>query len=627
MPVLVGEAIPVLVEEASEPPTPVLVEEPAAEPPTLAAIAMPAVPAARSTPALSSLYPPGPSGVPADFTQPTPKYRREVTVVLTSLVLSFLFYLFLVIGSAWLCYWLITASWPPPPPRGQRGGDPTVIFRVVGIICLPLLFLYLLKGLFKVSRPDPSLQIEITEAEQPELFAFIRQICHDTGAPPPSRVYVSPEVNAAVFYQSSVLSLVMPTPKNLLIGLGLVNVLNLSEFKAVLAHEFGHFSQKSMKVSAYVYIANKVFADINDEDLTMPLMWSTHPPNCDREAVAKENYLPAVIDERSAWLLFRDRDDLCARMSSRYYAIVHKLDKEPELADAARVQSFLNEEYAETSYPERYHGFYDNRYLELKETQPVIDRAARDGRAAAAIVQELDATFGPELETWVKESARRLDDMDILSGLQAGALSLKTKTLEFRGESCSLADIPRLLEMVQLELDHDKDRRAQIDGLVFADHVRLANLAGGPFAQELIDRYVFHLNVQQLHPLALLGLDDLRRGLDFAANHPEMTEQELADLGHTLEDAAGSLQEIADRTQGLVLPALKNMEASSFLRPFLFQKPVVGPPPLKNIPSPWIEKISAQLTEVEDRLKRLLFKSLGGILALQTRIVDAAAKG
>ena len=49
-----------------------------------------------------------------------------------------------------------------------------------------------------------------------------------------------------------------PVRKNLQIGLGLVNIVSVSEFKAVMAHEFGHFSQRSMKVGSYVYNVNKV---------------------------------------------------------------------------------------------------------------------------------------------------------------------------------------------------------------------------------------------------------------------------------------------------------------------------------------------------------------------------------
>src|SRR5262249_18091768 len=120
----------------------------------------------------------------------------------------------------------------------------------------------LVKGLFKRQRVDAALQVEVTEAQQPRLFAFLRRLCKDTGAPRPRRVYLSAEVNAAVFYHPSFLSLFLPTRKNLVIGLGLVNRLNLSEFKAVLAHEFGHFSQSSMKLGSYVYTSNQIINEL-----------------------------------------------------------------------------------------------------------------------------------------------------------------------------------------------------------------------------------------------------------------------------------------------------------------------------------------------------------------------------
>jgi Zn-dependent protease with chaperone function len=41
-----------------------------------------------------------------------------------------------------------------------------------------------------------------------------------------------------------------------------VNSLNLSELKAVLAHEFGHFAQRSMAVGRWVYTAQQIAAHI-----------------------------------------------------------------------------------------------------------------------------------------------------------------------------------------------------------------------------------------------------------------------------------------------------------------------------------------------------------------------------
>lgn len=134
-----------------------------------------------------------------------------------------------------------------------------VLMVSLGLIGLGLMVLFfLLKFLFSVSRQDRSGYIRITDTEQPELFATIRQLSDEIGAPFPKNVYLSPDVNASVFYDSGFWSMFLPVKKNLVIGLGLVNSLNTGEFKAVLAHEFGHFSQKSMKIGSYVYQVNRV---------------------------------------------------------------------------------------------------------------------------------------------------------------------------------------------------------------------------------------------------------------------------------------------------------------------------------------------------------------------------------
>jgi Zn-dependent protease with chaperone function len=58
------------------------------------------------------------------------------------------------------------------------------------------------------------------------------------------------------------LNFIIPSGKNLEIGLGLVNILNVGELKAVLAHEFGHFAQRTMAVGRWVYIAQQIAAHI-----------------------------------------------------------------------------------------------------------------------------------------------------------------------------------------------------------------------------------------------------------------------------------------------------------------------------------------------------------------------------
>ena len=202
----------------------------------------------------AALYPVNPADVPASMTQPGEAFKKQVAKVMMSILLFFLVYIILFI----LALALAAAC--------AYGGVMLIItlpkfFTLMigaGLIGLgAMVFFFLVKFMFAVSKTDRSRSVELKEADQPELFAFIRQITRDTQTPFPKKIFISPEPNAMVFYNSSFWSMLFPVRKNLEIGLGLVNALNLSEFKAVLAHEFGHFSQRSMKLGSFVYNVNR----------------------------------------------------------------------------------------------------------------------------------------------------------------------------------------------------------------------------------------------------------------------------------------------------------------------------------------------------------------------------------
>jgi Zn-dependent protease with chaperone function len=129
----------------------------------------------------------------------------------------------------------------------------------LGLLSIGILILiFLLKFLFKKHVIDRSHLIEISKKQEPELFEFIAKIVKEINTDFPKKIYVSADVNASVFYDSSFWSMFFPIKKNLQIGLGLVNTVSQNEFKAILAHEFGHFSQRTMRVGTYVYNVNKI---------------------------------------------------------------------------------------------------------------------------------------------------------------------------------------------------------------------------------------------------------------------------------------------------------------------------------------------------------------------------------
>jgi Zn-dependent protease with chaperone function len=201
-----------------------------------------------------SLYPPGPRDVPDDLTEPPPAYKRQIALVLVPLTLFFLLYFGILAGCVLFGVWTIVSIGLAGMQQGHFFGLACLEISLSPFVLL--LFVYMLKSLFRRSGKEKTDHVEIFEDEHPRLFDFIYRTCDDTGAPYPKHVYVNFEVNAMAFSDGNRFwHLFIPTEKNLLLGLGLVNAINLTEFKALLAHEFGHFSQKSTKLGGYVYTA------------------------------------------------------------------------------------------------------------------------------------------------------------------------------------------------------------------------------------------------------------------------------------------------------------------------------------------------------------------------------------
>lgn len=193
-------------------------------------------------------YPDGPASVPENLVRPSTAYKKRVWVAMAGLILFMGIYLAFTVWLIWLSYRLFSS---------QAG----IMVTIIGIFPA-FLAAFMIKGLFLTRPGDTSNKIEVTKEQQPRLFEFLHRLADDAKAPRPYRVFLSMDVNAAVFYDLSILNLIWPSKKNLVIGLGLVNCLNLSEFKAVCAHEFGHFTQRSMAVGRWVYMAQQIVSNI-----------------------------------------------------------------------------------------------------------------------------------------------------------------------------------------------------------------------------------------------------------------------------------------------------------------------------------------------------------------------------
>ncbi|ALM85968.1 M48 family metallopeptidase [Bordetella sp. N] len=193
-----------------------------------------------------------PPGFPATSAPPraTSAYRNRAWVAVGGLLVFMVLYL-------GLAGWLVFTAYRMIAGAITSSGDGAFLGFAIGT-CAAFLAAFMLKGLFFVKRGSDDDEYEIKADTQPELFTFLHAMADAAGAPRPHRVFLSSRVNASVSYDLSILNLLLPSRKNLEIGLGLVNVLSLAELRAVLAHEFGHFAQRSMAVGRWVYVAQQI---------------------------------------------------------------------------------------------------------------------------------------------------------------------------------------------------------------------------------------------------------------------------------------------------------------------------------------------------------------------------------
>ncbi len=187
------------------------------------------------------------------------EFKAQATKAVASVLLFVLIYLLLIaaaIGLTVLSMYLglmIVSAHP----------SFFTIMLGLGLASFGLLILFfLLKFIFKSHKVDRSNLIEITRVDEPVLFELIDEIVKQVETSFPKKIYLTTDVNASVFYDSNFWSMFFPIRKNLQIGIGLVNSVSKSELKAILSHEFGHFSQKSMKIGSYVYNVNQVIFNL-----------------------------------------------------------------------------------------------------------------------------------------------------------------------------------------------------------------------------------------------------------------------------------------------------------------------------------------------------------------------------
>lgn len=182
-------------------------------------------------------------------------YQSKLMSAILSVSAFFLIYLFLILASLLMIFLLGYGAVKLLTIKVNY----FTVLGAAGLFSIGLfVFIFLIRFIFKKNNYSTRHLIEVSRSHQPELFKMIDEIVKETKVQAPKKVFLSPDVNASVSYNSIFWSMFLPVKKNLTIGMGLINTTTAGELKTVLAHEFGHFSQRSMKVGGYVNQAEKI---------------------------------------------------------------------------------------------------------------------------------------------------------------------------------------------------------------------------------------------------------------------------------------------------------------------------------------------------------------------------------
>jgi heat shock protein HtpX len=143
-----------------------------------------------------------------------------------------------------------------------------VIFCGIGAFAI---FRAILPRVDKFTPPGPRLLPE----KHRRLFKELENVAARVNQPLPEEVYLVPDMNAWVAHRGGVMGYGSRPVMGL--GLPLMQVLTVSELRAVLAHEFGHYQGGDTKLAPWVYKTRsaivRTLENLEGRFLSYPFLW------------------------------------------------------------------------------------------------------------------------------------------------------------------------------------------------------------------------------------------------------------------------------------------------------------------------------------------------------------------
>src|SRR5262252_2915870 len=177
--------------------------------------------------------------------------RSMILVALFSIamvVLSYVFVLALAAACVLLPYWMMTST--------ESANGQLVLLFLFGIAIAGAMLWSLFPRPDKFKAPGPVLD----KSQQPRLFAELENVSAALNEPMPRDVYLIGDLNAWVANRGGFMG--FGSRRVMGLGLPLLSILTVSQFRAVLAHEFAHYYGGDTSLGPWVYKTQRAMVRI-----------------------------------------------------------------------------------------------------------------------------------------------------------------------------------------------------------------------------------------------------------------------------------------------------------------------------------------------------------------------------
>lgn len=172
----------------------------------------------------------------------TKGYTLSLCLVMLASLIAPAIYFGILAGTGWGLWWYFTEGRELYLGNWDRNFWGIIFSCVVPAIAGSILILFLLYPLWPQGRmPKPFV---LDRKKNAAFYRAIEQLAKAAGVPAPHIIEIIPEVNAAAGPTGGLVSLGRGQLK-LMIGMSLVAGSNVQQLMGIIAHEFGHFAQRS----------------------------------------------------------------------------------------------------------------------------------------------------------------------------------------------------------------------------------------------------------------------------------------------------------------------------------------------------------------------------------------------